>query len=232
MSYGFNNNHHMAAQDIAAYHFDNGIPYAHGKGNWPDAHQGGVYRDAVYVHGDLVTWLYHGNPIAQRNVKTGEKKFSSCGWETSTTKQRLWQAGAKIYQHLGVWYSEPPPHTRSKKRLAEVPLWKDDQTMELHHPGYVRYDAWRGHHVPLTVVCGASNTGGWSDSPYRPEEEIKGFRDHLTKNKIRSTLCWSATSNVFCTKVWIQVHPKWFDKACELWSIYDAEKGPRLLHSA
>ena len=47
----------------------------------------------------------HGNTIAIKNIETGELKITNCGWETTTTKERLnGLEGVKIYQKKGIWY--------------------------------------------------------------------------------------------------------------------------------
>lgn len=219
---GFNNSK-TSHMKIIIDHMLHAEPYAKGfDGGWEGADQGHVYTDAVIIHGPYSTWCYHGNPIAQLNRKTGEWKASSCGYdEHPSTRIRLNAVPSiVIYRQNGKSYT------------SNHELWKDDDSMILPHPTYVRYDAWRGHRVPLTVVCGASNTGNWSDSPCRPEEEIKAFQAFLAKNGIRSTVCWTRTSNVFCIKNWVQVNPKNLDKARLLFAEFMSKEETRLLHAA
>lgn len=47
----------------------------------------------------------HGNTIAIKNIDSKELKITNCGWETTTTKERLnGLEGVRINQKKGVWY--------------------------------------------------------------------------------------------------------------------------------
>lgn len=74
---------------------------------------------------------------------------------------------------------------------------------------YVRTDGWRGYSEPINAVCGANNTGGWSDSPC-PENvclsELKQAKSVLRKNNIPYKTKWCRTSNVFCIHGYILTH--------------------------
>jgi hypothetical protein len=66
---------------------------------------------------------------------------------------------------------------------------------------YVRTDGWRGYEEPINSVCGANNTGNWSDSPC-PDSlcraELKRAKKALKKAKIPYRQTWCRSSNVFC----------------------------------
>jgi hypothetical protein len=84
---------------------------------------------------------------------------------------------------------------------------------------WVSTSGWRGHSQPINAVAGANNTGSWDDSPcpsHICESEIKDYRAMLKKNKIASRLKVCQTSNVFCVKVFVLVHPDDKEKALEL----------------
>jgi hypothetical protein len=84
---------------------------------------------------------------------------------------------------------------------------------------WVSTSGWRGYVEPINAVAGANNTGSWSDSPCPSnvcETEITGFRKLLRKNGIRSKLKVCATSNIFCTSVYVLVHPDNKEKAIEI----------------
>ena len=84
---------------------------------------------------------------------------------------------------------------------------------------WISTSGWRGYVQPINAVGGANNTGSWSDSPCPSdvcEREIKEFRSILRKNKIASRLKVCQTSNVFCVKVFVLVHPDDKEKALEL----------------
>jgi hypothetical protein len=73
---------------------------------------------------------------------------------------------------------------------------------------YVKTDGWRGYEQPIYAVCGANNTGNWSDSPCPSnvcEKEIKQARAILRANKIPSKISVCQSSNVFCVHVYLVV---------------------------
>lgn len=84
---------------------------------------------------------------------------------------------------------------------------------------YVSTDGWRGYEEPINAVCGANNTGNWSDSPC-PEsvclDEIKQASKILRANKIRFKRTWTRTSNVFCIHCYLVTLPEDVEKAKEL----------------
>lgn len=193
-------------------------------GRTPNAenYQGGIYQDAIIISedGTLSTWLYHGYPIVQYNHTNGNLFKSLADHNSVTTRARLNSLpGRRIYQRKGEPFD-----------VGTGLPWQNDTlaTPSIYH----RTDAWRYYRVPLTVVAGASDTGNWSDSPCRPEDEIETFRTYLRSKGIRSSLAWTATSNLFCIKRWVQVHPRNLNEAQSLASEYFARHSSelRLLH--
>ena len=53
---------------------------------------------------DFSFWLYHGNVIAMYDHSARKYHYSSSGWQSSTTKDRLNDIGANITQKAGQWY--------------------------------------------------------------------------------------------------------------------------------
>jgi hypothetical protein len=212
-----------------------GTPYASGRGNpekksgynsdWPEH---GIYRDAVIIHDGRATWAYHGTPIVQRNLTTGELRYSTQGWDTKTTIDRLRYAGATLMRAYGKRWKTMP----STKKEAEVhPEWEwTDDKFCLPQDIWHKCDAWRGYFAPITAVVGASDTGSWEDSPCRPEKELERARSFLSAHGIKTTMCWTETSNIFCIKQWVQVHPKFRDKALLLVKEFLAKEETRYLH--
>jgi hypothetical protein len=84
---------------------------------------------------------------------------------------------------------------------------------------YVKTDGWRGYSEPITAVCGANNTGSWSDSPC-PEHiclsELDQAKTELIKENIPYSFTWAETSNVFCVHGYILVKGKIRQRAKEL----------------
>ena len=84
---------------------------------------------------------------------------------------------------------------------------------------YISTDGWRGYVQPINAVAGANDTGTSSDSPcpsHVCEKEIKEYRTILRKNKIQSRTMACQSSNAFCVRVYVLVHPDDRDKALEL----------------
>lgn len=84
---------------------------------------------------------------------------------------------------------------------------------------YVHTDGWRGYEEPINAVCGANNTGSWSDSPC-PESvclsELDQAKKVLIKNGIPYQLQWCNTSNVFCIHGYLVVPARRKKRAKEL----------------
>lgn len=85
---------------------------------------------------------------------------------------------------------------------------------------YHKIDGWRGYPVPALAIVGASDTGGWDDSPCPTREvkaELRRFqREVLKPAGIASRTRLGHSSNVFCAKRWLLVSKEDFDKAARL----------------
>ena len=96
---------------------------------------------------------------------------------------------------------------------------------------YVKTDGWRGYEEPVNAICGANNTGNWSDSPC-PEKtclaELGQVKKILRENKIPFRQTWCQTSNVFCIHGYIVVPEELKETAKNL--IAHLPKETRLLY--
>jgi hypothetical protein len=84
---------------------------------------------------------------------------------------------------------------------------------------WVKTSGWHGYELPVNAVCAANDTGDAADSPCRTsqrEEEINLAKKVLRAEKIKHQTMWGQTSNVFCTKQFIVVHPDDRTKAMDL----------------
>ncbi len=84
---------------------------------------------------------------------------------------------------------------------------------------WVSTNAWRGYEQPVDGVCGANDTGMWSDSPCKSnvrEKELKMVKTILRKNNIKYKQTVGKTSNVFCVHFYICVSEENKPKAIEL----------------
>ena len=98
---------------------------------------------------------------------------------------------------------------------------------------WISTDAWRGYEEPIHAICGANDTGMWSDSPCPTsvcKSELAAVTSLLRKNGInyRSKMC--QTSNVFCVHRYIVVPPKDVERGKEIVKEYLAENSTRLLY--
>ena len=96
---------------------------------------------------------------------------------------------------------------------------------------WISTDAWRGYEQPINAVCGANDTGTWSDSPCPSnvrETELNKAKKVLRQNKIHFKQIWCRSSNVFCIHVYLCTHPENLQKAKEL--IKPLEQETRLLY--
>ena len=96
---------------------------------------------------------------------------------------------------------------------------------------YVKIDGWRGRQEPINMVCGANDTGMWSDSPCKTTDclaEIKMATDILRKNNIKYKTTMLGTSNVFCQARYVVVSENNVERAKEL--IRHLVKETRLLY--
>lgn len=85
---------------------------------------------------------------------------------------------------------------------------------------YHRTDGWRGYAIPAGAVVGASDTGGWEDSPC-PSDKVKAELQRFRREVLRpagivSRIRSSQSSNVFMVKRWLVVGPTDFDRAAQL----------------
>lgn len=84
---------------------------------------------------------------------------------------------------------------------------------------WVSTGGWSGYSEPINAVCGANNTGSWSDSPCRTEvclKELKMAKKVLKNNGIEFEVKHTKTSNVFCEHVYLVVHEDDKERAKEL----------------
>jgi hypothetical protein len=88
---------------------------------------------------------------------------------------------------------------------------------------YIRQDGWRGYEEPTYAVCGANDTGTYSDSPCPSDvctKELAGAASTFKFNKIPYKHIALPTSNVFCIHRYIIVPPSHIKKARKLFAEY------------
>lgn len=80
--------------------------YLQGKKSRPYAHNTRIVVDTLDLGHDVITVTYHNNPVVNF-FPDGTVTYSSCGWKTPTTKERInWflPDGFYLYQEKSVWY--------------------------------------------------------------------------------------------------------------------------------
>lgn len=88
---------------------------------------------------------------------------------------------------------------------------------------WIRTDAWRGYEQPINAVMGASDTGGWEDSPAPSDKvnsEIDQFRSGLSVAGVKSKVVTTSSSNAFMVKRWVVVDKRVLKKAKEMAKTY------------
>jgi hypothetical protein len=84
---------------------------------------------------------------------------------------------------------------------------------------YIKTDGWRGYEQPINAICGANNTGNWSDSPAPADvclSELAKVKHILRVNNIKYKQIWCRSSNVFCVHGYILTHESNKETAKEL----------------
>lgn len=77
-----------------------------GKKSRPYAHNTRIIIDSLDLGHEVITVTYHDNPIVNF-FPDGTMTYSSCGWKTITTKERInWflPDGFRLYQEKSVWH--------------------------------------------------------------------------------------------------------------------------------
>jgi hypothetical protein len=135
-----------------------------------------------------------------------------------------WHVHGYFFEYLFLKYDNIKIHAGNKKMLSNADNWQDWNIGSNYDPlnyseacdcnkkpiktAYIHTDAWRGYEQPKNAVCGANNTGGWSDSPC-PEtvclSELDKAKAVLIKNNIPYLFTWCQSSNVFCIHGYIVV---------------------------
>jgi hypothetical protein len=80
--------------------------YLQGKKSRPYAHNTRIIIDTLDLGHEVITVTYHDNPVVNF-FPDGTVTYSSCGWKTPTTKERInWflPDGFRVYQEKSVWY--------------------------------------------------------------------------------------------------------------------------------
>ena len=84
---------------------------------------------------------------------------------------------------------------------------------------WVSSGGYRGYSEPKSAVCGANDTGMWSDSPCRSDvatKELWMAKSILRKNNIPFRHIYCESSNVFCSHRYLCVPDKDIERAKEL----------------
>src|SRR5688572_19351162 len=82
--------------------------YLGNKKERPYANNTRIEIDSLNLGHEVITVKYHGNPVVNF-YPDGTSSFSSCGWKTPTTKERInWflPDGFSLYQSKSIWHIE------------------------------------------------------------------------------------------------------------------------------
>jgi len=183
--------------------------------------QGGAKKVSNTQTDGRSLWLF-GNKIAEH--REDGLYITNCGWMSKTTKERLNGIdGVRINQSKGKWYLNGVEWDGEWKRVNEnkPPMVDESKVGALFDTTqrWVKIDGWRGYNEPIYAVCGANDTGMWSDSPCPSNVCERELTDavRVIKNKgIPTKIVTTETSNVFCVHRYVIVPPKYVDVAREM----------------
>lgn len=164
---------------------------------------------------------------------------TNAGWFTRTTKERLnGIQGVNVSQSKGIWYLNGEEWggewIRVNNDKPPVVDMKSQGNAWNYSKKYVSTDAWRGYEEPMYAVCGANDTGMWSDSPCKSDiakSELDAAKLELQKLRIQTKLITCETSNLFCVHHYLIVRPKDKVKADEILSEYYKKADTSLLYT-
>jgi len=166
----------------------------------------GVTRNGLYI----VYSYGHHFPVAMRRVNAPPEQswiVNRDKYSRTTTKHQ-----SKVLYGVSM-HGAPRLSLRTNEMKEVISAAGIKQQTSYHH-----IDNWRGYSIPANAVCGASDTGTWSDSPAPSdsvEGEIKAVQAKLRSIGVRSRQKFGETSNVFCGKRWLVVNPKDWERAVE-----------------
>ncbi len=183
--------------------------------------QGNTQTDgqSLYLHGNKIAeWRKDGLYISNGGYEPTDRHGNELTGSV-TTKDRLNALpGVNISQTKCKWYLNGNEWNGEWIKIdGIVPPVIDEskvgKAFDLSRK-YVKTDGWRGYEEPNFAVCGANDTGSWSDSPcpsHISESELAGAKKAL--NGIPSKLITCETSNVFCVHHYLIVPPAYFAEA-------------------
>lgn len=153
----------------------------------------------------LSFWLYHGNAIAMFDHEEKMYFYTSAGWKSNTTKDRLNNIGANITQKNFEWFRNGEKWTDDEvtKEFISTTLRRITGNMERH---YFCLDTF-------------PDTGTWEDSPYRSEtveEKLQNLERISRTEGIKTYRGHDTTQNVFCMYRSLYVRGCDFEKAKEV----------------
>lgn len=201
-----------------------------------DAFLSGKPKKVGNTHTDGKNYFLFNNKIAEH--RQDGLYISNAGWFSKTTKERLnGFPNVRIHQAKKKWYLNGEEWDGSFKKVSDNPPPAIDEekvgSTFNNATRYVSTDGWRGYVEPIYAVCGANDTGMWSDSPCPSnvcESELNGAKNSLKLNKIPSKVMTTESSNVFCVHRYLIVPPKFLDKAKEILQNHINEIETRLLY--
>lgn len=148
-----------------------------------------------------------GNMIAKR--APGGIVVTLAGWDTKSTRGYLnnlfhyAKAKASIHRDKGETYLNGEQWGGAPTFIAcdlVTPTTKEGDVWALG-TAWIASDGWRGYDEPFAAICGANDTGMWSDSPCRSDvakRELGEAQAELLRAGIRTRLVTAQSSNAFC----------------------------------
>lgn len=201
-----------------------------------DAFLSGRAKKVTNTHTDgRSLWLF-SNKIAEH--REDGLYVSNCGYKTKTTAERLRALpNVNLTTKRGEWYLNGEVWQGEWRRVNSNPRPQANEdivgTLFDLTKKWVTLDGYRGYEQPMYAVCGANDTGMWSDSPCPSnvaEQELKAVQGMLKEAKIPHKLETCETSNVFCVHHYLIVPPKFVDKGRSIVDKYIESVTTRLIY--
>ena len=184
-----------------------------------------------------------GNKIAEH--RTDGLYITDAGWPTRSTHRYL-NTIPNVYVNSHKKQQQFRGHAWDgewiKVEGVKVPVITEEQEAKNRKKDifstqtrYIKTDGWRGYSEPIYAVCGANNTGDWSDSPAPSsvcEQEINAAKAYLAKNGVNTKIHVCETSNVFCVHVYLIAPVAKIEQARKLFAEYyeQEQHNTRLLY--
>ena len=171
--------------------------------------------------------LLFGNRIAEH--RADGLWITNCGYQTNTTKNHLNKLpNVTIYQRNFQWYLNGVEWDGGWIKVSDEVVVAEGNAAPIFDTTlqYIKTDGWRGYQQPVYAICGANDTGMFSDSPCPSKDGDEQLRRAVSclSGDIPYKIIVTESSNVFCVHKYVIVPPSKIEKSRELFADYFAKE--------